>query len=726
MPVRASGPRFRYGSTHDHMDTFKGTLFVDLETCSAEDIKQGAWAYSAHPSTRVWSVVFSYAEHAALDGEVYEYHRIDPGGVLPALGLRRTLPVDIEVFIQGGGRIVAHNVAFEKCVWRNILTPVFGWPEPELEQWRDTQAMAAAVNLPLSLDGVATALGCPIQKDAEGAKVMKKLARVKVRNDAGRLVHADGTEDPSQWVYPEPTAEEQRTLVSYNCDDVGAMADCFYRLPALSVDEHRLWLIDQRINERGVCLDAPFAEKLKRMARKRAAELTEMAHLASGCELKNSTVTTHLKDWLIQRGVELPMESRKRKNPKPGESTYYKSPTCDAAAVAALLERADLPPDVRRVLHCRQEANKATSLAKLNRVDTMTTGDNRLRFALRYCKAHTGRWASSGLQLHNLAKNKLDKHERELALMLCEAENLDGLSILDGEPLSILSQQLRSVLVAGPGKELIAADYSAIEARAIAWLSGHEHLTQMFRDGVDVYVAASDAIGLNSRQLGKVVVLGLGYGMGALKFITTAADWGFVIPPKEAKRIVKTWRTINAPIVAFWDALSDAVFNAILNVGEEFHAGRHITARSDGGCLYVRLPSGRSLRYWRPAIVQRKRTMQFLDDEGHVVSREMEVTEIEFWKADGRTMVRDTTYGGKLAENVTQAVARDLLGHSLRVLEPIDTYDVVVHVHDSIAAEVEAGSGDVSEFERLLELTPDWARGCPVAAEGYRGRRFAG
>jgi len=677
------------------MNPRHGILGVDIETSSACDIKFGAWAYSQHPSTIVYCVVFA---HATRSGD-YATIAWQPGDELPQ---------DVVDYLEDGGLVLAHNVGFERSIWENILRGHW-FPPIAASRWRDTQALGRALNLPSSLEGLARALGCPVQKDLEGGKLMRAMATATPADGGG-------------WSYPHDTPANRERLREYCAQDVAATLDCYFRMPALSKAEAAVWRVDQGINYRGVYLDRAFADQCSAVTAARKRELDDEAFHVTAGELANSTAAPALKRWLVGKGVELPLVARKRAN-----GATVETASTDKAAVAQILSDQALAADVRAVLENRQEANKATSLAKLERVGRMIGGDGRLRFALQFEGAHTGRWTSSGLQIHNLPKDKMSREAGELVRAMLKRGSLDGLKIAADQPLAAISQSLRSVIAAPPGREIIAADYSAIEARVVAWLAGQGDVVQLFRDGVDVYTYAAENVGSADRQLGKVCVLALGYGMGAIKFADTAAAWGIPLELGEAQTIQRAWREANDRIVGFWETLEEAVRDALADPGETFLAGR-IAATCCRDCLALRLPSGRVLRYWRPWTRTAAKLVRYVDDDGHIAEAERISNEVGFWGMgpDRRSMVRESTYGGKLVENVTQAVARDLLAEALVRLDGVEPYDVVMHVHDSIAAEVPEGAGDVGEFCEVMAATPPWAEGLPIAVEGYRDRRFRG
>lgn len=295
------------------------------------------------------------------------------------------------------------------------------------------------------------------------------------------------------------------------------------------------------------------------------------------------------------------------------------------------------------------------------------------------------------------------------------------------KPLEVLSWSLRSVIAASPGKEIIGADFSAIEARVLAWLAGQDDVLAVLADPKrDLYVEDARAINSDSRQLGKVCRLALGYSMGPIKFRDTAKTYGIDLALKEARRITLLWRKNNAHIVSLWEDLERACLDAVFAPRTLRSVGPFLKVAATPECLLIRLPSGRAIRYWRPSVRKVTKTIQTVDEEGEIVEMERESTVLRFYTAgmDGSGMAPEETYGGKLVENVTQAVARDLLGYAVLQLDP--SYPVVVHVHDSIASEVPCGTGSVEEFCKIMATSPAWAPGLPLAAEGYRATRFKG
>jgi DNA polymerase len=681
-------------------------LGVDIETCSGLDIKNGAWAYSQHPSTEVYCVVFSFAKKPGN----YQYITWEPGLDLPPKVIRH---------IRSGGKVLAHNVGFEKSIFANILSN-YGFPLPRREQWEDTQALGNALNLPASLGGLAAILGCEVQKDTEAASVMRAMAKLKL---------VDG--ECGEWVCSADTPENRAILYEYCRKDVGAMLDAYFAMAKspLSDMEHRVWMLDQKINERGVFLDQEFASKCASIAKARSEELADEAFEITSGQMINSTNSPQLKTWLEAKRVELPLVARKKKITKPDGTTGYvaaKSPSANRQTIEELLGT-ELPEDVRRLFNNRIEANKVASLSKLQRVPTMVGFDGRLRFSLNYNGTSTGRWIAYGLQIQNMPKVKLSQSLFELVREIITDESLEGLKMVTDRPLEAISQCLRSIVSAPEGKELIAADFSSIEARGVAWYAGQEDVLAWLHAGKDVYVETANSIESDNRQLGKVCTLALGFGMGPLKFHAEAAKYGIALELKEARRIQRAWRNNNDRIVEFWHNLENATRKAIVEHGKIQSVGP-LRIWCTSGCLLVRLPSGRVMRYWKPSIKRLERTIKTVDECGEIVDMKMMVDEIRYMTVSKNktTMQLDTLYGGKIADHVTQALARDLLALAVERVEEIDPYEVVIHVHDSVGAEVPKGQGSVEQFCAVMNQVPDWAEGMPVATEGYRDRYFRG
>lgn len=620
-----------------------------------------------------------------------------PGSVLPAWVVQH---------VAAGSPVLAHYTSFEQSIFEHILVPHYGFPVVAVNQWIDTLALAAALNLPLGLGQLGAAIGATVLKDEEGRKLMLSLSHVE---------KIDG-----EWIYPTVSPEQLDRLALYCERDVLSMIDCWWKLPKLPPSERELLIVDREINTRGVLLDLPLAAKMEKMTRVREAQIAREVWSQTHDLIGMSSVPA-LTEWVKDKGVELPKIVRKK-----ADGSFHATESIDRASIATLMAREDLPPVVRSALQLRIEAGRVTSLAKTTRIPDVVNADGRMRHALRYCKAHTGRWTSEILQLHNLAKPT--KEFKKVAADFTTAVR-EGNIVRAGElhpVLDGLSFMLRSLVIAPPGFDLVGGDFAAIEARVVAWLAGQNDVLAAFADPTrDIYVEDAARVGSDNRDLGKEQRLGLGFRMGIVKFRDRAAARGVVLTPKRAHEVVKAWRTNNPKITAFWEALEKAFRAAMLNRGESFFVGEYLTVVAGKECLRIILPSGRALHYWRPSSKLVKKKVKTFDESGVVVEREFESDELRFFTPGKRGMEVETTYSGKLTENVVQAVARDLLAASLVRLHN-SPYKVVLHVHDSIAAEVPQGQGSVEEFCQLMAAVPTWAPGLPVAVEGYRSRHFKG
>ena len=422
----------------------------------------------------------------------------------------------------------------------------------------------------------------------------------------------------------------------------------------------------------------------------------------TGGVVEAATQSGRLLTWLRARGVE--------------------ADSVDKPAVAELLGT-NLPDDVRRVLEVRAEAARS-STAKLKAFRARTCGDGRLRDNLLYHGAGTGRWSGKGVQLQNLPRPRIVVDTEAAITAIRQREEPWWIDVFYGPPLGVVSDCLRGMLIASPGMELVAADFAAIEARVLAWLAGQRDLIRLFATGGDayrhmaaeIYGRAADTIAKGSveRQLGKQAVLGCGYGIGAPKFRTTCANAGIRIDEALAERVVKTYRTTNGRIVALWRELEHAALRAIEQPGLTVPAAAgRVRFRKKGDFLWLVLPSRRPLAYAQPRIE---------DVETPWGELRPQVTYLGV-NSITRAWERQSAYGGKWTENVVQAFARDLLAAAMVRLEQAG-YPIVLTVHDEIVAEVPAGSGSVEEFEAIICQLPDWATGCPVTAEGWRGLRY--
>lgn len=683
-------------------------VHLDIESRSAVDLRRtGVYRYAEDASTDIWCVCFSID-----DGPIELWV---PGQDCP--------PVIHEA--AGGGLLFyAHNANFERVMTRHILAPKYGWPEPRLEQWRCTMVMALAMGFPAALERLAPALGLDITKDAQGAGVMMRLARPRKIEDDGRIV----------WWEDE---ERKQRLYEYCKTDVEVERAVHKRLCPLTASEQELWFLDQKWNDRGLYIDAKLCNAAKTIVSAAAKRLNANMVEATDGLVQSCSNIGQLSNFLSSNGVE--MDSLRRDK------------------VATLLTRRDLPDAVRDALELRQDAAKA-SVKKVDAALAGCSADGRAKGLFFFNGATTGRWAGRRVQPQNLARPAYGVDVDELIGDILTGD-YDVVNMLHGAPLAAIGNAIRGIVAAAPGNELIAADFSNIESRVLAWLAGEQHALDKFHAGLDVYKVAygsafgiaPEAVNSDQRQIGKVIVLALGFGGGVGAFLSAAKlyqvdigrSYGLLreTAPEIAKRAEETydqrgkagdtpretwiaaeivklgWRDAHPNIVKFWDDLNEGALKALDNPNEKVPVG-NLCFLKRGSFMWLQLPSGRPLCYPYPRLSERE--MPWKDNRTGKPATRMTFT---YRTEINRQWVDSHAYGGLWAENVTQATARDLLAEAMKRLEHRG-FPIVSHAHDEAVAEVPAGLHTVETFCGIMSEVPRWATGLPIAAAGWRGPRY--
>lgn len=638
------------------------TLSIDIETYSSVDLKtSGVYRYVEAPDFEI--LLFAYAWD---DGpvEVIDLTEVED------------LPEDVMNALADPGVIkTAFNANFE----RTCLAKHFDM-ECDPTQWQCTAVHAAYLGLPGNLDGVAKCLKLEAQKDTKGKNLIKyfSVPCKPTKANGGRTRNLPH-HDPEKW----------QQFIEYNRRDVEVERAIRKKLERYPVPEfeHRLWCLDQQIVDRGVMLDAELVEQAIKGDTAFHKQREDEAKELTGLENPNSVA--QLKKWLEdEHNVNVTSLSKDN--------------------VAALIEQTE-NEDVKRVLRLRQEMSK-TSVKKYQAMQRVRCQDGRARGLIQFYGANrTGRWAGRLVQVQNLPRNYLP--DLALARELVRSGDHETLEMLYDNIPDVLSQLIRTAFIPSPGHRLIVSDFSAIEARVIAWLAGEKWRLDVFNSHGKIYEASASQMfgvpieqitkGSDLRQRGKVAELALGYqgGVGALKQMG-ALDMG--LTEEELPELVETWRGANPNIVQFWYDVERAALTAVREKRKvPLHHG--ISFLYEAGMMRIKLPSGRHLTYVRPKIGKNKFGKDAISYEG---------------VGDQGKWMRLDTYGGKLVENIVQAVARDCL--AVAMMRVADAgYHIVMHVHDELVADAPHGFGSLTEVEAIMSRPIEWAPGLPLKAEGF-------
>ena len=562
-----------------------------------------------------------------------------------------------------GHRIMAHNAAFERLIFWYVLQL-----DIPLESFYCTAAQARANCAPGSLEDVGRFAGASMKKDHRGAQLIRKMSV------------------PPYEESPELTAE----MVAYCEQDVRAMRAISKAMRPLSPTELKDYHVNERINDRGVLVDVPLCHAAVKYASAELAEIQTIVAEVTGGEI-TSVRSPKMREWVLARvGPQA-----KKLMEKDGKYSI------DKTVRANLLNCEDVPHDVQEVIQCADDL-WASSVAKFSRLAQLSDEeDGRVRGAFVFAGGSaTGRASSYGAQVHNFTRKCAQEPEAVRTAMVRGHAIVPkfGKRVTD-----VLRGMLRPALVPSKGKYLVVADWSAIEARVNPWLSGRgDDKLAIFASGEDVYkVNASATFGVSvgqvnkdQRQIGKVQELACGFAGGVGAFAAMGRAYGILLPESDAKRMVDAWRRANPWSVLYWQDLESAYTRAMRNKGKEFSAGR-VVYLFDGLHLWYVLPSGRILCY----------PYARLETDGVTYAKAA-------WKpaADAKEWPRARLWKGLACENITQAVANDLLRHSLRQLD-----DVVLHVHDEIV--IETATPDPEALRLVMCTPPEWAKGLPLDAE---------
>src|SRR5262245_27752553 len=642
-------------------------LFRDIETRSTARLDRcGAFRYAADLTTDVLCVGYA-VDHGPV-------HIWTPGQPIPEEFLAAARDPD--------WLLVAHNDQFETAIEEQLIRPRHHWPLIPFDRHRVTMTMALASALPPALEKAATALELPFRKDRDGHRLMLQMSRPR-RPRKG--------EDPEQvhWI---DGAEQRQCLHQYCARDVELERALFHRLPSLSDFEQALWVLDAFINQRGFAIDRTLAIAARALAQheQRAID-AEIAATHKG-HITTANQVARIIAFVREHGHILQSLSKR--------------------SVSAVLAH-EPGLDVRRLLELRREGSRA-STRKLDSLLAGIDGDDRLRGTLRFHGAATGRWSGNRFQPQNLKKPETKDLTAAVDAVL--AGDLDRVREL-GAPLTVVGDISRALICAASGHVLIGADFSAIEARVLAWIAGEEWKLDAFREydqtgALDPYCATASKI-LNrqvlpddeaGRTVGKVAELAAGYGgsVGAWRRFAPEDSR----PDHEIKLDIDAWRSAHPATRQFWFDLERAAKRTLFT--RRCILLDRLTFELVDGTLWLTLPSGRRLAYPKARMVPGR-------FEG--------TTQIMFTDNAAGGWTNTLAWYGSFTENVVQAISRDLLAAAMLRLETAG-YPIVLHVHDEIVAEVPEGFGSPEDFLRLMTTLPDWAEGLPIAAKSWTGPRY--
>ena len=641
------------------------TISIDIETFSSVDLtKSGVYRYTESPDFEV--MLFGYS----VDGGAVSVVDLAMGEKIPPAILSA---LEDETIIK-----YAFNANFERiCLSRMLGYETGTYLDPS--SWHCTMIWSAYMGLPLSLQGCGTVLNLDKQKLTEGKDLIKYFCVPcqPTKTNGGRTRNR-----------PADAPEKWDRFKAYNARDVETELEIQMKLSKFPVPEY-LWdeyHIDQQINDTGVALDMTLVREAIAMDGVSGEELS--TSIKSLTALENPNSVSQMKDWLSDNGLQ--------------------TETLGKKTVVELLKTA--PKHLREVLTLRQQLAKS-SVKKYQAMQNAVCSDGRARGMFQFYGANrTGRWAGRLIQMQNLPQNHLFDLEEARSLVRCG--DFEAVKMLYEDVPDTLSQLIRTAFVAPGDRKFIVADFSAIEARVIAWIAGEDWRQTVFAEGKDIYCASASQMfgvpvekhGVNGhlRQKGKIAELALGYGgsVGALKAMG-AIEMG--LTEDELQPLVSAWRDANPNIVDFWWAVDSAVKTAVQNKTSTETHGIAFTYKS--GMLFITLPSGRNLAYVKPKIGTNKFGTSSVTYEGVGGTKKWERLE---------------SYGPKFVENIVQATARDILCYAMKTLR---NTSMVMHIHDEIVIEADPRMSLEAVCEQMGR-TPPWAEGLLLRADGYETKFY--
>jgi len=682
-------------------------MSIDIETRSECDLKKcGVYKYALDGSTICLCVAY----------------KIDDKKVKLFIPGEDDIPADfLSHWNDPECELWAFNATFERCLFSKVICPDLQMPDVPKERWFCSMVLCYWWNITGGLDSCAKALGLDDRKDKKGHRIMLQLSKLRKPSE----------ENPDRWFTKEKYPEKYTALYSYCKQDVCVESSIRDQLEPLAPIERELYLLDCKINGRGLYIDLPVCNAALIIVKRYKAKLVDECEKLCGFA---PTQVAKLQEWFASKGVAL--ESLSAENVR---NALEEDPSAEDAC---------LDETTTRVLELRQESSK-TSVTKFQAMKNAACSDKRVHGSLQYYGASTtGRWAGRLIQPQNLTRftkeglnysalfNKLPTMSPDKFVASCLSR--------DESPIDVLSTAIRGVIKAPPKKDMFIADYSGIEARVIAWLAEEDHALNIFRDDLCLYKDMAGIIyGIadpqklddkdNRRYVGKQAILSLGYGVGWKKFMnTTNEGMDYLIKAGEtepmsmadSQEIVKLYRTKYHNICKFWYQINDAVLFTIKT--KEVCVIGKLRVWFDGFWLNMELPSGRPLRY--PAChikqVEKWEPGKFVPEiryRGHKTGakdkREMEDPEYDMsWRII-------PMYGAKFIQNACQAIARDIMAEAMLRAESAG-FQIILTVHDEIVSVVPQGTKTVDELCKVMCQVPVWCKGLPLAVDGDKVERY--
>lgn len=655
------------------------TLTIDIETYSGTDIKQGVYKYTQDPDFTILLFGYAYNDDPVqvidLTREDFESHREEMHTVFKDLADPTILKT-------------AFNAAFERvCIqqyFNNENSPLFYPYTLPIDQWQCTSVLAGVAGLPMNLDGASKALKLTQTKDAAGKALIKyftmpckptKTNGMRTRN------------------LPEHSTEKHnwKDFIEYCRQDVEVERAIRKQLSyvRISQEEHTLYHLDQQINDNGVLIDSAFVDKAIAIDEEFKSRLAAEAIKLSGIENPNSR--NQILEWLQAEGED--------------------ATTLRKADIPELIANSD-NPDVKRLLTLRQELSK-TSTSKYLMMRSAAGYDDRLRGLFQfYGASRTGRWAGRLVQPQNLPRIHFTPDTLDLARRTVAQGYTSTVEMVFGDVTDTLSQLIRTAFIASKGSRFIVSDFSAIEARVIAWLAGEQWRLDVFNTHGKIYEASAAAMfkvpiesikkGSDMRQRGKLTELGCGFGGSVDALIRMGALEGGV-KEEELQGLVDAWRAASPKIVKLWKDLEIAAIRAVSS-GTKVSMQFGMSFETHNNTLWFTLPSGRKLAYYEVDLAENRWGGK------QIVFKGMD----QMRKIYGN----QSTYGAKLAENGVQAIARDCVAYAMTRLHAAG-YKIVMHVHDEVVLEMPYGQGSEAEVAEIMSQGAPWAKGLPLVADGY-------